>query len=224
MVQCPLLALQAPGTHAQVCAGKPHTLELKKTRLISWCIHHARAPSGGDLCEVRAALHRPGPASSGTELPSHCYPSWNAPGGEVGWRRVCACPSIWVLSCGGGSVERRESQPSHLLSQRLSRYQQFKDFQRRILVATNLFGRGMDIERVNIAFNYDMPEDSDTYLHRVSCPPTPLPVCAEHPPSPLSSLGGLQSNPSPSRWPERAGLAPRAWPSHLCQMRMMPRS
>ncbi|MGH0147958.1 UNVERIFIED_CONTAM: hypothetical protein FKN15_038286 [Acipenser sinensis] len=50
--------------------------------------------------------------------------------------------------------------------ERLSRYQQFKDFQRRILVATNLFGRGMDIERVNIVFNYDMPEDSDTYLHR----------------------------------------------------------
>ena len=27
--------------------------------------------------------------------------------------------------------------------ERLSRYQQFKDFQKRILVATNLFGRGM---------------------------------------------------------------------------------
>lgn len=38
-------------------------------------------------------------------------------------------------------------------------------------MATNLFGRGMDIERVNIVFNYDMPEDSDTYLHRVSGPP-----------------------------------------------------
>ena len=50
---------------------------------------------------------------------------------------------------------------------RLSRYQQFKDFQKRILVATNLFGRGMDIERVNIVFNYDMPDDTDTYLHRV---------------------------------------------------------
>ena len=35
-------------------------------------------------------------------------------------------------------------------------------------MATNLFGRGMDIERVNIVFNYDMPDDSDTYLHRVS--------------------------------------------------------
>jgi ATP-dependent RNA helicase UAP56/SUB2 len=41
-------------------------------------------------------------------------------------------------------------------------------FFQRILVATNLFGRGMDIERVNIVFNYDMPEDSDTYLHRVA--------------------------------------------------------
>ncbi len=50
----------------------------------------------------------------------------------------------------------------------LCRYQQFKDFQKRILVATNLFGRGMDIERVNIVFNYDMPEDTDTYLHRVA--------------------------------------------------------
>lgn len=60
------------------------------------------------------------------------------------------------------------SNASACLPSSLSRYQQFKDFQRRILVATNLFGRGMDIERVNIVFNYDMPEDSDTYLHRVS--------------------------------------------------------
>lgn len=52
--------------------------------------------------------------------------------------------------------------------ERLARYQKFKDFQARILVATNLFGRGMDIERVNIVFNYDMPEDTDTYLHRVA--------------------------------------------------------
>ncbi|XP_036191414.1 ATP-dependent RNA helicase DDX39A-like [Myotis myotis] len=52
--------------------------------------------------------------------------------------------------------------------ERLARYQQFKDFRRRILVATDLFGRGMDIERVNVVFNYDMPGDSDTYLHRVA--------------------------------------------------------
>merc|ERR1712193_519135 len=52
--------------------------------------------------------------------------------------------------------------------ERIARYKQFKDFQKRILVATDLFGRGMDIERVNIVINYDMPEDSDTYLHRVA--------------------------------------------------------
>jgi len=52
--------------------------------------------------------------------------------------------------------------------ERLTRYKEFKEFQTRILVATNLFGRGMDIERVNIVFNYDMPESTDTYLHRVA--------------------------------------------------------
>merc|ERR1711959_40799 len=51
--------------------------------------------------------------------------------------------------------------------ERISRYKQFKDFQKRIMVSTDLFGRGIDIERVNIVINYDMPSDSDTYLHRV---------------------------------------------------------
>merc|ERR1712118_17218 len=50
---------------------------------------------------------------------------------------------------------------------RIARYKQFKDFQKRITVSTDLFGRGIDIERVNIVINYDMPGDSDTYLHRV---------------------------------------------------------
>lgn len=34
-------------------------------------------------------------------------------------------------------------------------------------MATELFGRGIDIEKINIVFNYDMPGDSDSYLHRV---------------------------------------------------------
>ena len=35
------------------------------------------------------------------------------------------------------------------------------------MVATDLFGRGIDIERVNIVINYDIPDSSDQYLHRV---------------------------------------------------------
>merc|ERR1711920_429905 len=50
---------------------------------------------------------------------------------------------------------------------RITRYKQFKEFQKRIMVSTDLFGRGIDIERVNIVINYDMPADSDSYLHRV---------------------------------------------------------
>jgi ATP-dependent RNA helicase UAP56/SUB2 len=51
--------------------------------------------------------------------------------------------------------------------ERITRYKQFKEFQKRIMVSTDLFGRGIDIERVNIVINYDMPGESDSYLHRV---------------------------------------------------------
>lgn len=51
--------------------------------------------------------------------------------------------------------------------ERIERYRLFKEFKKRIIVATDLFGRGIDIEKVNIVINYDMPQDSDTYLHRV---------------------------------------------------------
>ena len=50
---------------------------------------------------------------------------------------------------------------------RIERYKKFKEFGARIMVATDLFGRGIDIERVNVVFNYDMPESADQYLHRV---------------------------------------------------------
>jgi ATP-dependent RNA helicase UAP56/SUB2 len=35
------------------------------------------------------------------------------------------------------------------------------------MVVTDLFGRGIDVAKVNVVFNFDMPSDSDTYLHRV---------------------------------------------------------
>ncbi|GMN45422.1 hypothetical protein TIFTF001_014611 [Ficus carica] len=66
----------------------------------------------------------------------------------------CNFPSICIHS--GMSQEER-----------LKRYKGFKEGQNRILVATDLVGRGIDIERVNIVINYDMPDSADTYLHRV---------------------------------------------------------
>merc|ERR1712031_107470 len=66
----------------------------------------------------------------------------------------CSFPSISIHS----GLKQEE---------RIARYKAFKDFQKRIMVSTDLFGRGIDIERVNIVINYDMPGDSDSYLHRV---------------------------------------------------------
>jgi ATP-dependent RNA helicase UAP56/SUB2 len=75
--------------------------------------------------------------------------------------------------------------------ERLKRYKDFKDGTGRILVSTDLFSRGVDIEKINIVINYDMPipsadnkknadkaetkadqtstieEHIDTYMHRV---------------------------------------------------------
>lgn len=50
---------------------------------------------------------------------------------------------------------------------RIEKYSLFKKGEKRIMVSTDLIARGIDIERVNLVINYDMPIDSDTYLHRV---------------------------------------------------------
>jgi ATP-dependent RNA helicase UAP56/SUB2 len=68
--------------------------------------------------------------------------------------RQCAFPSISVHS-------------DMAQKKRLALFKEFKEYKHRILVATNLFGRGIDIERVNIVINYDMTQDDDSYLHRV---------------------------------------------------------
>lgn len=77
-----------------------------------------------------------------------------------------------------GSPARRAVRPwlSHYTISdsypRIKRYTAFKAFEKRILVATDIFGRGIDVERVNIVINYDCPPDADSYLHRVGsvCP------------------------------------------------------
>ncbi|CCH59704.1 hypothetical protein TBLA_0B08880 [Henningerozyma blattae CBS 6284] len=51
--------------------------------------------------------------------------------------------------------------------ERIARYKAFKDFEKRICVSTDVFGRGIDIERINLAINYDLTNEADQYLHRV---------------------------------------------------------
>ena len=45
--------------------------------------------------------------------------------------------------------------------------QKFRDGQLRVLVATDVAARGLDIDDVDAVFNYDVPDENEYYIHRV---------------------------------------------------------
>jgi ATP-dependent RNA helicase DeaD len=45
--------------------------------------------------------------------------------------------------------------------------QQLKDGKLDILVATDVAARGLDVERISHVFNYDIPYDTESYVHRI---------------------------------------------------------
>jgi len=59
-------------------------------------------------------------------------------------------------------IHSRMSQP-----ERIARFEEIKEFRKRILVTTDLFARGVDVSKINVVINFDMPMDADSYLHRV---------------------------------------------------------
>ncbi|API86957.1 DEAD/DEAH box helicase [Francisella uliginis] len=52
-------------------------------------------------------------------------------------------------------------------SQREYIVDQFRSSKSDILVATDVVARGIDLERISHVINYDMPGDTDTYVHRI---------------------------------------------------------
>ena len=37
----------------------------------------------------------------------------------------------------------------------------------RVLIATDLFGRGIDVQQVSLVINYDLPSNREFYIHRI---------------------------------------------------------
>lgn len=60
------------------------------------------------------------------------------------------------------SLSAERSQP-----QRLAAISALRDSSIRILVATDVAARGIDVERVNLVVNFDLPQSPATYLHRI---------------------------------------------------------
>ena len=52
-------------------------------------------------------------------------------------------------------------------NQRQRALQSFKDYKVRVLVATDLAARGIDIDKLSYVLNYDIPNEPETYVHRI---------------------------------------------------------
>jgi ATP-dependent RNA helicase RhlE len=51
--------------------------------------------------------------------------------------------------------------------QRQRALQSFKEKRIRVLVATDIAARGIDIDKLNYVINYDIPNEAETYVHRI---------------------------------------------------------
>ena len=53
------------------------------------------------------------------------------------------------------------------MQERVNIMKEFRSGSSRILISTDLLGRGIDIQQVNLIINYDMPTDTAKYIHRI---------------------------------------------------------
>ncbi|EGR30527.1 hypothetical protein IMG5_129800 [Ichthyophthirius multifiliis] len=44
---------------------------------------------------------------------------------------------------------------------------EFRNGQYRILIATDIWGRGLDVQQVSVVINYDLPSNRELYIHRI---------------------------------------------------------
>lgn len=53
------------------------------------------------------------------------------------------------------------------LAQRKTALQGFKSGEYRVLVATDIAARGIDVKEINVVINYDLPDQLEDYIHRI---------------------------------------------------------
>jgi ATP-dependent RNA helicase len=44
---------------------------------------------------------------------------------------------------------------------------EFRNANSRVLIATDIWGRGLDVQQVSLVINYDLPNSRELYIHRI---------------------------------------------------------
>ena len=53
------------------------------------------------------------------------------------------------------------------IAEREDAMKKFRNLTTRVLISTDLLGRGIDVQQVSIVINYDIPFKSESYIHRI---------------------------------------------------------
>lgn len=65
------------------------------------------------------------------------------------------------------NISAAEIHSDRTLGQRREALEGFKSGKYRVLVATDIAARGIDVVGIELVINYDLPEDSENYVHRI---------------------------------------------------------
>jgi len=77
---------------------------------------------------------------------------------KVDWLASKMVENDFTVSCVHGSMTQNE---------RDKVMDDFREGRSRVLIATDLWSRGIDVQRVNLVINYDIPTQQESYLHRI---------------------------------------------------------
>ena len=109
---------------------------------------------------------------------------------EESWKLECLCDIFQSVSIPQSIIfantKERAERLHHALSERgfpvsviygepmtgairKQRMQEFREGKTRVLIATNLLARGIDVQQVEMVFNFDLPsfDDKENYIHRI---------------------------------------------------------
>jgi ATP-dependent RNA helicase len=77
---------------------------------------------------------------------------------KVDWLTEKMREANFTVSCMHGNMPQKE---------RETIMTEFRGGKSRVLIATDIWGRGIDVQQVSLVINYDLPTNRELYIHRI---------------------------------------------------------